>query len=78
MLDAERKVCAQRATKPDQEAVGPLIQRKEPRNWDRREEYAKNPPRVRHGGGAARYNSDASSLDRFQAQPKWEISDYMR
>jgi len=26
------------------------------------------------GGGAVRYNSDASSLDRFQAQPKWEMS----
>jgi hypothetical protein len=26
------------------------------------------------GGGAARYDSGASSLDRFQAQPKWEMS----
>ena len=26
------------------------------------------------GGGAACYNHDTSSLDRFQTQPKWEIS----
>ena len=33
--------------------------------------------RARHGGGtAACYNHDTLSLDWFQAQPKWEISDY--
>jgi len=31
-------------------------------------------PRVRLGGGAACYNRDTSSLDRFQAQPIWEMS----
>ena len=30
--------------------------------------------RQTRGGGAACYNRDTSSLDRFQAQPIWEMS----
>jgi len=29
---------------------------------------------ARHGGSAACYNRDTTSLDRFQAQPIWEMS----
>ena len=38
-------------------------------------ENVKTSPRARHGGeGAACYNRDTVSLDRFQAQPIWEMS----
>ena len=38
------------------------------------EEMEKNPAALDTGGGAACYNRNVSSLDRFQAQHKWEIS----
>ena len=38
-------------------------------------EMEKNLVALDTGGGAACYNRDTSSLDRFQAQPIWEMSD---
>ena len=40
------------------------------------EEMEKDPAALDTGGaGAACYNRDTTSLDRFQAQPIWEMSD---
>ena len=47
------------------------------KSWLRRENVNKIPTRSTGGdrrGSAACYNRDTASLDRFQAQPKWEMS----
>ena len=54
--------------------AGRYFGRSEPRNRGCGGENVKKTPRDRRGGGAACYNRDTASLDRFQAQPKWEIS----
>lgn len=48
--------------------------RSEPRHRGCGGENVKKSTRDRHGGSAACYHCDIASLDRFQAQLKWEIS----
>ena len=42
------------------------------------EQMETNPAALDTGGGAACYNRGTSSVNRFQAQPKWEMSVYKK
>ena len=54
--------------------AGRYIERSKPRSRGCGGENVKTSPRRRFGGGSACYNRDTSRLDRFQAQPIWEMS----